>query len=281
MIQRQDVAPPPPAEIDTEKPSAARMYDWYLGGTNNWAMDREYAKRALTVFPPGMALARQNRMFMNRVVRTALANGIRQFIDLGSGVPTVGNVHEVVRNHLPAGQRASVVYVDYEPVAAVHATVLLERDGSTDWAGIVQADLRDTDQVLNHRVTRRLINFRQRVCLLMIAVLHFVGDQDQPAEIVRRYQQRLSSGSWLAISHITDEGLNDEQATGVRRFVGAYRHTTNPLWLRDSSQIRSWFGDWRLLEPGLVHLPDWRPERAGAADPVARPFGWAGVAEKE
>lgn len=280
MTDSQDAAPQAPEGVDLEKPSAARMYDWYLGGTHNWAVDREFGKKVAELFPPIRDLARQNRQAMNRIVRAALSAGIRQFLDLGSGVPTVGNVHEVVRENLPAGERASVVYVDYEAVAAAQAIVLLEQDGATDWAGLVQADLREVTTVLEAPTTRTLIDFDKPVCLLMIAVLHFMGEGDQPAEIVRRYQNKLAPGSWIAISHITDEKAPGEQAERVRRFADAYRNTSNPLWLRDSAELAEWFGDWPLVEPGIVRPTDWRPDgplRRG--DAAARPFGWVGVAE--
>jgi hypothetical protein len=127
MTETDGTAPAAPAGVDIEKPSAARMYDWYLGGTQNWAVDREFGKQVEKQWPQIKPVARQNRAFMNRAVVAALDAGIRQFVDLGSGVPTVGNVHEVVRAHLPAGERATVVYVDYEPVATAHATVIRTR----------------------------------------------------------------------------------------------------------------------------------------------------------
>jgi O-methyltransferase involved in polyketide biosynthesis len=280
MTESQDAAPPAPDGVDLTKPSAARMYDWYLGGAHNWAVDREFGAKAVALFPQVKDLARQNRQAMNRIVRSALDAGIRQFLDLGSGVPTVGNVHEVVRDYLPAGERASVVYVDYESVAVAHATLLLENDSATDWTGVVQADMRTVKAVLEAPATRSLINFEQPVCLLMIALLHFMGERDQPAEIVRRYQEKLAPGSWLAISHITDEKATEEQAGQVHRFADAYKNTSNPLWLRDSSELAEWFGGWPLVEPGIVHPTDWRPDGPLARiDEAARPFGWVGVAE--
>src|SRR5438067_9489970 len=133
-----DSAPPAPAGVDTDKPSVARTYDWFLGGTHNYAVDREFGRQVLSLFPLVQPIARSNRAWMNRVVRAAVDAGIRQFLDLGSGVPTVGNVHEVVRDALPAGERAGVVYVDYEEVAAAHARITLETEGATDWAGFIQ-----------------------------------------------------------------------------------------------------------------------------------------------
>ena len=281
MPESQDLAPPAPAGVDTEKPSAARVYDWYLGGTQNWAVDREFGRRAVALFPHIRPLCRQSRTMMNRIVRAALDAGCRQFLDLGSGVPTVGNVHEVVRDHLPEQERATVVYVVYEPVAAAHATVLLERDQAGEWAGFARADLRDVHTVLEHPTTLRLIDFTEPVCLLMIAIMHFIGNDDRPDEIVRKYREELAPGSWLAISHLTTENVPEARAEQVRRFVDSYRETSNPLWLRDSAAMRSWSGDWRVVEPGIVRCCDWRAD--GPPEPLdelVAPFGWVGVAEK-
>jgi S-adenosyl methyltransferase len=280
MTERQDTAPPMPEGADTEKPSSSRVYDWYLGGTRNWAVDREFGKQALAIFPQARELARQNRKFMNRAVRAALAAGIKQFLDLGSGVPTSGNVHEIVRAGLSRGKSASVVYVDYEPVAATHATMLIDRQRVSNWVGLVQEDLRSATAVLRHPTTRRLIDFRRPVCLLMTAVLHFVGDGDQPGEIVRAYQERLVGGSWLVISHLGSGEAPEDATTAAQRFAGSYQNTSNPLWLRSAAEIRPWFGDWPLLEPGLVHMADWRPDGNDKVDASATPFGWGGVAKK-
>ncbi|RZQ64450.1 hypothetical protein EWH70_09405 [Amycolatopsis suaedae] len=272
-------APEAPEGVDTEKPSAARVYDWFLGGIQNWAVDREFGKRVEARWPHVRPGSRHNREFLGRAVRAALDAGIRQFIDLGSGVPTVGNVHEVVREHLPADEHATVVYVDYEPVAVAHATLLLERQGAGDWAGIVQADIRDPKAVLRDETTRRLIDFDQPVCLLMLAVLHFVGPDDDADGIMRTYRGRLVPGSWLVLSHMTVGGTTGEARRGVLDFAEQYRNTSNPVWLRDHHEVVELFGDWELLEPGVVHIPDWRPERQLAGPEVdARPFAWCGVA---
>lgn len=281
MSDARDGAPQAPRGVDTEKPAAARIYDWYLGGDQNWAVDREFGKQALELFPAARELARQNRDFLGRLVRAAMERGIRQFLDLGSGVPTVGNVHEIVRATLPPGERATVVYVDYEPVAAAHATLLLEQDGSTNWAGLVQADLREVDEVLGHPTTQRLIDFGQPVCLLMVAVLHFLADEDRPGEVVAAYRDRLAPGSWFGMSHITDEHVPEEMEQTVREVVGAYGRTSNPLWVRRKADLEPWFGNWPLVEPGLVPPADWRgTDRLTPIGRQARPFGWAGAAER-
>ncbi|WP_329070963.1 SAM-dependent methyltransferase [Amycolatopsis sp. NBC_01480] len=281
MTDQPDSAPRAPEGVDTEKPSAARIYDWFLGGNQNWAVDREFGRRAerqWSLVKPG---ARQNREFMNRVVQAALAAGIRQFVDLGSGVPTAGNVHEIIEAELDDEDTATVVYVDYEPVAVAHATLILEEAAATDWAGIVHSDMRKPRSVLRDAVTLELIDFDRPVCLMMMAVLHFVGPDDNPEAMVKAYRDALAPGSWLAISQMSEGDGSGSALEGLRWLVEQYRKTSNPMWLRDRDEIEPLFGGWPLLEPGITHLPDWRPERElNAVEAEARPFAWCGVAEK-
>ncbi len=279
MSSDDDAAPVAPTGVDTEKPSAARIYDWYLGGTHNWAVDREFARKLEEQWRWVKPGARHNREFMNRVVRAALNAGIRQFIDLGSGVPTAGNVHEIVQEELEQGDQAKVVYVDYEPVAVAHAELILERHEATDWAGIIQADMRRPRDILRHPETRRLIDFDQPVCVMLMAVLHFAGPHDDPPSLVATYRNALAPGSWLGLSHMSFGGQAGEDADGLHWMVEQYRKTSNPVWMRDREEIEPLFGDWPLLEPGIVHLPDWRPVRELRRDEQgARPFAWCGVA---
>ncbi|MEV6902125.1 SAM-dependent methyltransferase [Amycolatopsis sp. NPDC051372] len=281
MSEQPAAAPKAPEGVDTEKPSAARIYDWYLGGTQNWAVDREFGRRVEQQWPLVRPGAKQNREFMNRTVRAALKAGIRQFIDLGSGVPTAGNVHEVIEAELGDDDRATVLYVDYEPVAVAHATLILEEEAATDWAGILQADMRDPKAVLHSPTTREFIDFGKPVCLLMMAVLHFVGPDDDPEGLVKAYRDALAPGSWLSISQMSEGDGDGPALEGLRWFVEQYRKTSNPVWMRDRDDIVPFFGGWPLLEPGIVHLPDWRPERElNAVEAEARPFAWCGVAEK-
>jgi SAM-dependent methyltransferase len=244
-------------------------------------VDREFGRRMEQQWPLVRPGSKQNREFMNRAVRAALRAGIRQFVDLGSGVPTAGNVHEVVEAELPEDHDATVVYVDYEPVAVAHATLILEEEAATDWAGIVQADMRDAKAVLRAEETKRLIDFSKPVCLMMMAVLHFVGPDDDPIGILKAYRDKLAPGSWLAISQMSEGDGTGETLAGLRWFVEQYRKTSNPVWLRDREEIEPLFGDWNLLEPGIVHLPDWRPDRKlNALEAEARPYAWCGIAEK-
>ena len=166
-------------------------------------------------------------------------------------------------------------------VAAAHATLILERQEATEWAGLVQSDMRDSRSILENETTVRLIDFDQPVCLLMMAVLHFVGPDDNPSELVKRYRDRLVPGSWLALSHMSVGDVNEGDKAAILHFAEQYRHTSNPVWLRERAEIASFFGDWNLLQPGVTHLPDWRPVRElNTIEARARPYAWCGVAEK-
>jgi len=283
MTEGNETAPKAPPGVDVEHPSAARVYDWYLGGTQNWAVDREFGRQIERIWPHAKHGSRHNRQFMNRVVRAALDAGIRQFLDLGSGVPTVGNVHEIVSDHLPDDEAASVVYVDYEAVAAAHGRLILEREDATEWAALVEEDMRKPAAILGHPETRRLIDFDKPVCVLMIAVLHFVGPDDGPSDVIRAYTDKMQPGSWLALSHMTCPD-DPEQAAGVLAFAEQYKATSNPVWLRQPDEIASWLDGLTLLEPGFTHLTDWRPDRDPTTlpprDVAARPYAVCGVAEK-
>jgi O-methyltransferase involved in polyketide biosynthesis len=270
---------PVPAGIDTERPSAARVYDWYLDGKMNYRVDREFGQRAVEQFPAVKGLAVANRKWLGRIVRNAIDEGITQFIDLGAGVPTVGAVHEIVQEHTSGAGK--VVYVDNEGVAAAHGRLILNNQGATDWAGVVQVDLRDPDGIMNDSVTTQLIDWNEPVCLLAVAVLHFVGPVDQPDELVRVYGARLPPGSWFACSHLANDAADGDGKLQVQRFVDSYQETQNPLWLRDRSEIMSWFDGYELLPPGVVPVTDWRPDEEAAKDiEQVRPYSWCGVGRK-
>lgn len=269
-------APRSATSVDLDKPSAARIYDWYLGGQTHYAIDREFGKKAVELLPVIRPLARSNRNWLGRVVRAALDEGITQFLDLGTGIPTVGNIHDLVRDV----DGARVVYVDNEAVAAAHSRGILDRAGLGDWAGTTQQDLRSAAEVLDDPETRRLLDLSRPVCVLLVSVLHFVGDGDRPDEIIANYREDLAPGSWIALSHVTQDDNSPEQAAQLETLRAAYKDTQNPAWIRSRDQIASWFAGLELVEPGLVHIPDWRPDPALDVLDVeedVHPFYWAGA----
>ncbi|SFS30794.1 SAM-dependent methyltransferase [Saccharopolyspora flava] len=236
--------------VDLDKPSAARCYDFYLGGAHNFAADRELGKKVLEVVPNVKEVALNNRAFLRRAVRYCLDQGIRQFLDIGSGIPTAGNVHEIVHAVDP---QARVVYVDNEPVAVAHSRSIL--DGN-DNATIVQADLLDVPGVLEAPETQRMLDFSQPVAVMMVALLHFVPESARPREIIRQYHDKLAPGSFLGFSHVTGE----EFPEGVQGLVNLYENSTNPVTLRTRTEVAELVSDFELVEPGVVYVPEWRPD---------------------
>ncbi|MFI9385570.1 SAM-dependent methyltransferase [Kutzneria sp. NPDC052558] len=261
-----------PATMDVTKPSPARMYDYYLGGTHNFEVDRDAAERAIAAMPYTIQGARGNRDFLRRAVRLLVDSGIRQLLDLGSGIPTVGNVHEVAQRRDPTTR---VVYVDIDPVAVAHSKAILR---SNPLATVVQADMRDVDAVLGRREVRDLIDFSEPVGLIMASVLHFVPDSSRPAEIVAGYREAVPAGSHLILSHIGAEDPADR--TGMLAdFTAVYQNTTNPVVLRTRPQVEALFDGFDLLEPGVALVHQWRPD-ADQEVPAELPPGYGGVGIK-
>ncbi|GAA0246483.1 SAM-dependent methyltransferase [Cryptosporangium japonicum] len=236
--------------MELDQPSAARMYDYFLGGAHNFSVDRQAAARILTIYPHASSAAQANRAFLRRAVAELLALGVRQFIDLGSGIPTAGNVHEVVDATAPG---ARVLYVDNDPVAVAYSESILA--GRTD-VGVLQADVRDPAAILDAPLTRRLIDPALPVAVLAVAVLHFVADDEDPAGILGRFRDAAAPGSYLALSH----GTVDRQPAKAARSEEVYRSTRDPLTLRTRPEIERLLAGWDLVEPGLVWLPEWRPD---------------------
>ncbi|MCX5192956.1 SAM-dependent methyltransferase [Streptomyces sp. NBC_00249] len=275
-MERPAWAPP---GIDISVPSVSRIYDYYLGGSHNFEVDRQAARRAMEFMPGLPKIMQANRAFMRRAVRHAVSEGVTQFLDIGSGIPTFGNVHEIAH---AASPEARVVYVDHDPVAVAHSRAVLDGDDRT---GVVAADLRKPEDVLGSPEVSRLIDLERPVALLLVAVLHFLEDTDEPYEAVARLRDELAPGSLLILTHASYEGipLTEEVASGM---VGVYRDIRNPLVMRTGEQIRGFFDGFELLEPGLVSMPDWRPDRSGPLadgeapeDPYAF-SGFAGVGRK-
>jgi trans-aconitate methyltransferase len=239
-----------PEEIDLTKPNAARVYDYYLGGDHNFAVDRQMGDEAIRMWPELPQIMQANRAFLRRAVHFCVEQGIRQFLDLGSGIPTVGNVHEVAQLAEP---EARVVYVDTDPVAVAYSKKLL---ADNELADIVRADVRDPEAVLGAAEVAELLDLDEPVGLMMAAVLHFVGEESHPLDLVARYRDALAPGSYLALSHATHEGrpeLADEHADLYRQ------RTSTPMTMRSREEINAFFAGFDLVDPGLVFMPQWRP----------------------
>ena len=260
-----------PDTIDLERPSAARIYDYLLGGSHNFAVDRALAGKMLEAFPEAMEDAQANRAFLRRAVKVCAEAGIRQFIDIGSGIPTAGNVHQVAEQYAPD---AHIVYVDLDPVAVAHSQAILADD---DRATAIQADVRQPHSILDHPETRKLIDVDAPVALLTVAVLHFVSDDQQPARVVAEYADRLAPGSHLVLSHIASD-INPEMA---RRLTELSARTTTPGTFRSHAEVSAMFNGWTLLEPGLVPVPLWRPDSPIDAEDADSSRVYAGVGRKE
>ncbi|HXL88886.1 MAG TPA: SAM-dependent methyltransferase [Streptosporangiaceae bacterium] len=237
---------PYPAGVAAGIPHPARMYDYYLGGKDNFEADRVAAEKAMSVVPDARNLAMTNREFMVRAVRAMTASGIDQFIDIGSGFPTSPNVHE-------AAPGAQVVYVDNDPVVVSHNRAL--RAGPELLS--IHGDLRAPQAILDDRALTGRIDFSQPVGLLLIAVLHFVTEADRPHDILRVIRERMVPGSMMAISHLTSDGT--PQAV-IRTQQEVYANATAPIVFRTTSEIEELFRDTQLLDPGVVPLTRWRPE---------------------
>ncbi|WP_200305419.1 SAM-dependent methyltransferase [Streptomyces adelaidensis] len=244
-----------PRSIDISMPSVARMYDYYLGGSHNFEVDREAARRAMEFVPGLPKIMQANRAFMRRAVRYAADSGITQFLDIGSGIPTFGNVHDVAQAASPG---ARVVYVDHDPVAVAHSQAVLE---GNDDADVVAADLRKPQDILASPRVERLIDLNRPVALLLVAILHFVEDRDDPYGAVAELRDALAPGSVLVVSHACYEGipLPQERAEGA---VDVYKDIRNPLIMRSRDEIARFFEGYDMVEPGLVPMAKWRPDTA-------------------
>jgi hypothetical protein len=260
-----------PEGIDLGTPSVARAYDYALGGAHSFAVDREFFRAMEAVLPDARLMFRANRAFMHRAVRFMIDSGIRQFLDLGSGIPTVGNVHEIAQQTAP---EARVVYVDIEPVAVAHSRLIL---AGNDRATAIQEDARDPDAILNHPETQALLDFDQPVGLIMAAILHAIQDRDDPHGIVARFRGVLAPGSYVAISHATA----DSHPAEARAAEQITRQTTTPGALRTRVEVLRFFTGLDLVEPGLVWTPQWRPDRPeDVGDDPERLLTYAGVGRR-
>ncbi len=256
---------------DVDHPSSYRVYDYLLGGSFNFAVDRKFAGQLLAKVPWAREVAKANRSFLIRAVRHAISRNVRQFLDIGSGIVTGSRVDEVAH---ALDDSVRMVYVDSDPIAVAHAEVLADGDKR---AAALRADPRDARAVLNSAEVTGLLDLREPVGLLMAKVLHMLPDQDRPGDIVARYQQAMAPGSVLAISHVTTEDVSDR----VLAAAALFRTSSEGMHDRPRAVIASYFNDWDLVEPGLVFTSEWRPD---ADTHVRDEPGWsvflAGVAVK-
>ena len=255
-----------PLSIDVGTPNAARMYDYYLGGDNNFPADREAAEKVLRAAPWLRATALENRAFLARAVGYLAGEaGVGQFVDIGTGLPPRGNVHQVAQRAAPD---ARIAYVDNDPVVLGHSRALLARTPNT---ATIRADLRDPDAIISHPSLTALIDWAQPVAVLLVAVLHFIPFADAPAGIVARFRAAMAPGSHIVITHLHHPAGDDS----LRRVLSIYRQANAPLLARTSEQIESLFTGFDLVEPGLVPLQQWRP--ATEPDPGEEIWGLGGV----
>ncbi|HEX8347220.1 MAG TPA: SAM-dependent methyltransferase, partial [Actinoplanes sp.] len=251
-----------PAGIDTSLPHSARMYDYWLGGKDNFAADRELGQAFAAAIPDIRTMARENRAFMRRAAAYLHAQGITQFLDIGTGIPTEPNVHDVA-----PGSR--VVYVDNDPVVLVHARALMDRRG-TGLTAYIDADLREPQRILADPLLSRSLDLDRPVGLLLIAVLMLIADEDDPAGAVRQLLDALPSGSYVAISHPGQ----DFDPEAMSRVVAAASQGGMTLVPRVRADVTKFFDGWDLVEPGVVAVDEWKPDGTGTAPGTA--FYWAG-----
>jgi SAM-dependent methyltransferase len=269
MASEPDWVPP---DVDTGRANVARVYDYWLGGSHNFLTDQDLARSIVAVDPNIPEMARANRAFLGRAVRFLAAAGIRQFLDIGSGMPTEGNVHEAAQHAVPG---AHVVYADIDPVVVAHSKAILAGNQN---AATIEADLREPEKILTDHTVRRLIDFSQPVGLLLVAVLHVIGDADDPWRIVARLRDALAPGSYLVVCHATSESKPAVTQAIEKVYT---RGVTTGSRIRSRAEILRFFGGFDLVDPGLVYMPQWRPDSPDdvPADP-SQLWALVGVGQK-
>lgn len=237
--------------FDPNTPNAARLYNYYLGGKDHFPADRAAAEQILRVAPEVRAAARANRSYLRRAVTYLAGQGVTQFLDIGTGLPSQGSVHEL------AGPMSRVAYVDNDPVVLVHARAM-PADGTR--TTVVQGDLRDPAGILKNRSLG--LDFDQPVAVLLVAILHFISEADDPGQIVATLRDALAPGSYLVMSH----GTSDARAAAVNKLTEVYQRSASPLTMRGRTAIEALFDGFELVDPGLVWLPEWRPDQTDTID---------------
>ncbi|MFF4990312.1 SAM-dependent methyltransferase [Streptosporangium saharense] len=257
--------------IDVNTPSVARLYDYYLGGKDNFPADRLAAEEILASVPQVRTAAKENRAFLGRAVRFLAREGIDQFLDIGTGLPTQGNVHEVAQEINP---EARVAYVDHDPIVLAHARALLR--GAKGEVRVVSGDLRRPEEILESPEIRDHLDPSKPVALLLVAIMHFITEAEDPRRIVATLRDALPSGSYLVLSH----GTHDDRLEAARKGTEVYKRASSPLVLRSRTDIRQLFDGFDLVRPGLVWLPEWRPDDFPIYDDPSESLIVCGVGKK-
>ncbi|SOF03167.1 S-adenosyl methyltransferase [Streptomyces sp. OV198] len=254
-------------EIDTSRPHPARIYNYLLGGTANYEVDQQAGDRLASAAPEVRIGVRANRAFLQRAVRYVVSSGVRQILDVGTGLPTAPNVHETAQEVAPD---VRVAYVDNDPIVKAHGDALLSRSGATS---IVLADLRDPGAIIDHPHVRRVIDFDEPVALLLVAILHFITEAEKPDQAVAALRDALPVGSFLVLSHATGDFADRSEAQSV------YNSATATMNLRTHAEVERFFDGFELVEPGLAQVPFWRPDTPPPARSGEIGF-YGGVARK-
>jgi S-adenosyl methyltransferase len=261
-----------PPGVDTKRANVARVYDYWLGGSHNFLADQDVARAIVAIEPNSREGVRANRAFLGRAVRFLAASGIRQFLDIGSGIPTEGNVHEVAQQASPG---AHVVYVDTDQVAVAHSRAILA--GNADTA-VIEADLREPQKILHNGPVRGLIDFAQPTGLLLSMVLHFISDAEDPWQTVASLRDALAPGSYLVVGHLT----NESKPTVAQATEKVYnRSVSTNVHVRSRADIQRFFDGFDLVQPGLVYIPEWRPDSPqDVPEDPSKFWGLVGVGRK-
>lgn len=262
-----------PQGIDLTVPSVSRIYDYYLGGSHNFEVDREAGRRAIEAWPGLPKIMQANRAFMRRAIRYAIGEGVTQFLDIGSGIPTFGNVHEVAQQQSPD---CRVVYVDNDPVAVAHSRAVLQDNDATD---VVSADFRSPRDIVRSPEVERLLDLDEPVALMLVALLHFIEDQDEPWKAIAEIRDELPEGSLLVITHASGDGEYKVADRGAGT-SDVYRRIGSPLLMRSRREVERFFEGWEIVEPGLVAMPRWRPDTPVDQEDAVMFSGFAGVGRK-
>jgi hypothetical protein len=293
-VPNENSDPIPPAGVDLDRPSVARVYDYLLGGTANWSIDRRFGDQMTAIAPLAKGMALANRAFLNRAVRYLTRQGVRQFLDIGAGVPTAGNTHQVADElAIEEGRdpNARVVYVDNEPVAVAYGEAILDKEGDDRRHAVIEADLRAPEDLWSKAFDTGLLDMSEPIAMLLIAVLH-VQQPDQSGvdvgpDAVAKLRGRLPGGSYLAISHATDDGVPPDLARDLGDIKKLYdtSSSSNVVW-RKREDIEALLGDFEVVEPGWAWTSEWRPEESSASAPVItfpapnHAVIWAGIGKK-